>query len=56
MGEARSEIQVLVLRCECGVESRGEADELVRLVQQHARSVHNMTATREQILERARPA
>jgi predicted small metal-binding protein len=56
MGEARSAIQVLVLRCECGVESRGDADELVRLVQEHARSVHNMTATREQILERARPA
>jgi predicted small metal-binding protein len=45
----------LVLRCECGVESRGDADELVRQVQHHARSVHNMAATREQILERARP-
>ena len=54
--EARNAVQVLVLRCECGVESRGDADELVRLVQQHAQSVHNMPATREQILERARPA
>jgi predicted small metal-binding protein len=56
MGEARGAVAVLVLRCECGVESRGDADEIVRLVQEHARSVHNMTATREQILERARPA
>lgn len=47
---------MLVLRCECGVESRGAADELVRQVQQHAKKVHNMTATREQILQRARPA
>jgi predicted small metal-binding protein len=56
VGEVRNALQVLVLRCECGVESRGDADELVRLVQQHALSVHNMAATREQILERARPA
>jgi predicted small metal-binding protein len=56
VGKVRNAVQMLVLRCECGVESRGDADELVRLVQHHARSVHNMTATREQILERARPA
>jgi predicted small metal-binding protein len=56
MGDVRNALQMLVLRCECGVESRGDADELVRQVQQHARSIHNMTATREQILERARPA
>jgi predicted small metal-binding protein len=56
MERSLSAIQVLVLRCECGAESRGTADELVRLVQEHAKSVHNMTATREQILERARPA
>lgn len=47
---------MLVLRCECGVESRGVADELVRLVTDHAKRVHNMTATSEQILQRARPA
>ena len=56
VGKVRNAQQVLVLRCECGVESRGDADELVRQVQQHARSIHNMIATREQILERARPA
>jgi predicted small metal-binding protein len=56
VGEVPNAVQIFVLRCECGVESRGDADELVRLVQEHARSIHNMPATREQILERARPA
>jgi len=55
VAEIRNAQQVLALRCECGVESRGDADELVRLVQEHAKSIHNMPATREQILERARP-
>jgi predicted small metal-binding protein len=44
-----------MLLCNCGTELRGDADELVRLVQEHAKRVHNMSATREEILQRARP-
>ena len=47
---------VLVVRCECGFEARGSADELVPAMQRHAKEVHNMDATREQVLERAQPA
>jgi len=46
----------LVVRCECGFEARGEADELVPVVQRHGREAHNMEATREQVLAMATPA
>jgi predicted small metal-binding protein len=45
-----------VVRCDCGFEARGTADEVVDAMQGHAKTVHNMTATREQVLERAQPA
>ena len=48
--------QVLVVRCECGFEARGSEDELVPAMQRHGKDVHNMDATREQVLERAQPA
>ena len=42
--------------CECGVVLRGkDDDDLVRLAQQHARDVHKMEITREQVLAMARP-
>ena len=56
VSDAHQTEAVLALRCDCGNESRGTADELVRQVQDHALRVHNMPATREQILSRARPA
>ncbi len=45
---------ILVVRCDCGFEVRGMADEVVDAMQDHAKNVHNMTATREQVLERAK--
>jgi predicted small metal-binding protein len=46
----------LVVRCECGFEVRGGEDVVVPAIQKHAREAHNMEATREQVLSRARPA
>ena len=41
--------------CECGVVLRGEDDdELVANTQAHAREVHHMEITREQVLAMAR--
>jgi predicted small metal-binding protein len=50
---ARGE-KAFVVRCDCGFEVRGTADEVVDAMQDHAKNVHNMTATREQVLERAK--
>lgn len=47
---------VLVARCDCGFEARGLADDMVSAMQRHAGDVHNMAASREQILARSRPA
>jgi len=46
----------LVVKCECGFESRGTEAELVPAVQKHGREAHNMDATPEQVLAMARPA
>ena len=43
----------LVVRCDCGFEVHGNADEVVAAMQAHAKNVHNMSATREQVLARA---
>lgn len=43
-----------VVRCDCGFEARGSADHVVDAMQDHAKNVHNMTATREQVLDRAK--
>ena len=43
--------------CECGVVIKGRNDEeLVAEAQRHAREVHRMEITREQVLAMARPA
>ncbi len=43
-----------ILQCECGYVVRGETDdELVANVQEHAREVHDMEITREQVLAMA---
>ena len=40
-----------LMRCDCGHVIRGNTDdELVANVQQHAREVHDMEITREQVL------
>ena len=44
-----------VFTCECGVVLRGNTDdELVANTQRHARQVHKMEITREQVLAMAR--
>lgn len=44
------------MHCDCGHVMRGETDdELVANVQKHAREVHDMELTREQILAMAQP-
>jgi predicted small metal-binding protein len=43
-----------IMRCDCGYVIRGETDdELVANVQKHAREVHDMELTREQVLAMA---
>jgi predicted small metal-binding protein len=43
--------------CECGVVIKGKDDEdLVVQAQRHAREVHRMEITREQVLAMARPS
>ena len=46
---------VLVVNCACGVVMRGTESVLVPIVQKHARESHNMNATREEVLAKARP-
>ena len=46
---------MLVVHCTCGVVMRGTESELVLIVQKHALESHNMKATREEVLSRARP-
>ena len=46
----------IVVTCECGLEVRGEEDDVVTRVQEHGREAHNMDVTREQVLAMARPA
>jgi predicted small metal-binding protein len=42
--------------CECGVVIKGRNDDdLVEQAQRHARDVHGMEVTREQVLAMARP-
>jgi predicted small metal-binding protein len=45
----------LVVRCECGFETRGTEDQIVPALQKHAGESHNMKVTREQVLARALP-
>lgn len=43
--------------CDCGKTMRGaNDDQLVAIVQKHAKDVHNMALTREQVLAMAEPA
>ena len=46
---------MLVVRCDCGLEIRGEEDEVVEKVREHGREAHNMEVTREQVLAMATP-
>ena len=43
------------LKCACGWEARGTAEEVVEQTQKHALELHNMQAKREDILARMEP-
>ena len=43
----------LRIRCVCGWEVRGPEDEVVPATQEHGLRVHNMTATRDEVLAMA---
>jgi hypothetical protein len=47
---------VLIVTCACGLQWRGTEAELVPLVQQHGREVHNMESTVQQVMAMAVPA
>jgi predicted GNAT family acetyltransferase len=49
----RLEAEVIRVRCACGWETTGPEDDVVAEVQEHGRRVHNMPATREQVLAMA---
>jgi predicted small metal-binding protein len=43
--------------CDCGKTMRAaNDDQLVAVVQKHAKDIHNMTLTRDQVLAMAEPA
>jgi predicted small metal-binding protein len=43
----------LIVRCACGWEVRGSEDEVVAATEGHGRRVHNMIATRDEVLAMA---
>ena len=43
----------VTVRCACGWETRGSADEVVAATTEHGRRLHNMEATRDQVLSMA---
>ena len=46
---------MLRVRCACGWEAAGDDDDVVERTQEHGRRVHNMEATREQVVAMAIP-
>ncbi|HEX9889840.1 MAG TPA: DUF1059 domain-containing protein [Nitriliruptorales bacterium] len=46
----------LIVTCACGWETSGTEDDVVAATQEHGRDLHNMEATREQVLSMSRPA
>jgi predicted small metal-binding protein len=47
---------VKVVECDCGWTFRGPEEELVAATMRHAREVHRLELTREQVLAAAKPA
>jgi predicted small metal-binding protein len=44
-----------VIECDCGWTFRGAEEELIEATRQHAREVHQLELTREQVLLAAKP-
>jgi predicted small metal-binding protein len=42
--------------CACGWEQVGDEDDVIAATQEHGRALHNMEATREQVLAMSAPA
>ncbi len=51
--DPEAEIQVT---CTCGWQTRGRPDDAVAATQEHGRKLHNMEASRDQVMAMARPA
>ena len=49
------EDQQLIVRCECGWETTGTTDEVVADTQAHGMAVHNMRASRDDVLAMSAP-
>lgn len=45
--------ELLTVRCACGWETAGTEHEVVTATMEHGRALHNMTATREEVLAMA---
>jgi predicted small metal-binding protein len=43
------------VQCECGFYARGTAEDLVPVVQAHAKAKHGMDVTREQVIAQLKP-
>jgi hypothetical protein len=52
MGRAMDE-NTIIVRCVCGWEMSGSEDDVVVATAEHGRRLHNMTATREEVLAMA---
>jgi predicted small metal-binding protein len=51
--EATMVPELVTVRCACGWATTGSEDEVVAATIEHGQTVHNMTATREQVLAMA---
>jgi hypothetical protein len=47
--------ELMKVRCVCGWETIGDEPEVVEATREHGQRVHNMTATRDEILAMAVP-
>lgn len=45
--------ETITVRCVCGWETTGPEDEVVVATTEHGRRIHNMTATRDEVLAMA---
>ena len=53
---AAMDMGLIHVRCVCGWEAVGSEDDVVPATQEHGRRLHNMDATREEVLAMAVPA
>ncbi len=48
-------VQTITVRCACGWEMAGPEEEVIVATIEHGRRLHNMAATREEVLAMAAP-